>query len=352
MRPVAPDLLTELPLAPGAGRREAPSTSWTAMTRTIESAHLEIDVVVERVTRESTGVVSLTLVAADGAPLPQWHPGAHIDLVLPGGLLRQYSLCGRPDEPSWRVGILRDPAGRGGSAYVHQVLREGDVLLARGPRNNFPLVGAPAYLFIAGGIGVTPMLAMLRSVHAAGLPWRFLYGGRTREAMAFVDEVVAHGPDVVLWPEDTQGLLPLSAEIAAIGPDVAVYCCGPEPMIAAVEQTCADLGRPAPHVERFAPKQVDAQAAEQDRAFTVVLDSTGDRYEVPIGRTILEVLEGAGLDVDSSCREGVCGTCEKRILAGTVSHRDSLLSDEEQAANDCLMICVSRATSDELVLDL
>jgi ferredoxin-NADP reductase len=322
------------------------------MTRTIESAHLEIDVVVERVTHESTGVLSLTLAAADGTPLPEWHAGAHIDLVLPGDMVRQYSLCSRPDAPSWRVGILREVAGRGGSAYVHDTLREGDVLLARGPRNNFPLVDAPAYLFIAGGIGVTPMLAMLRAVHASGVPSRFLYGGRNLEAMAFVDEVVADGADVVLWPEDTHGWLPLLAEIKAIGPDAAVYCCGPEPMIVAVEKTCADLGRASPHVERFAPKEVDAEAAGQDRAFTVVLGGSGDRYEVPIGKTIIEVLEGAGLSIDSSCQEGVCGTCEKRILSGTVSHRDSLLSDEEKAANECMMICVSRATSDELVLDM
>ena len=142
------------------------------------------------------------------------------------------------------------------------------------------------------------------------------------------------------------------AEIEAAGPAAAVYCCGPEPLIAAVEQTCVALGRPEPFVERFAPKPVGAEGPGVDRAFTVVLNRSGDRYDVPVGQSIIEVLEGNGLSVDSSCQEGVCGTCETRIVAGTVDHRDSLLSDDEKAENEFMMICVSRATSDELVLDM
>jgi ferredoxin-NADP reductase len=322
------------------------------MSRNVEGGHEELHVVVERVATESTGVVSLTLAAAEGETLPDWHPGAHIDLVLPGDIVRQYSLCGQPDESSWRVGVLREPVSRGGSSYVHDHLKVGDRILVRGPRNHFPLVEAASYLFIAGGIGVTPMLAMLRSVHASGAPWRFLYGGRTRAGMAFVDEILAHGQNAVLWPEDTHGFLPLRAEIEAAGPAAAVYCCGPEPLIAAVEQTCGALGRPEPLVERFAPKPVGADGPGVDRAFTVVLNRSGDRYDVPIGQTIIEVLEGNGLFVDSSCQEGVCGTCETRIVSGTVDHRDSLLTDDEKAENEFMMICVSRATSDELVLDM
>jgi len=322
------------------------------MSRTTENAHLDLDVVVESVTTESTGVISLTLVAADGSALPEWHPGAHIDLVLSEDLIRQYSLCGMPDDPSWQVGVLREPAGRGGSAFVHDNIRAGDHVRVHGPRNNFLLLEAPSYLFIAGGIGVTPMLAMLRSVHKSGLPWRFLYGGRTLAGMAFVDEVLVHGSAAVLWPEDTHGFLPLRQEIEAVGADTAVYCCGPEPLIAAVEKVCLDLGRPAPHVERFAPKPVDESLVSQDREFTVVLNSTGARYPVPVGKSIIAVLEANDVYIDSSCQEGVCGTCEKRIISGTVSHRDSLLSDAEKAQNEFMMICVSRATSDELVLDM
>lgn len=322
------------------------------MSRNTEGGHDELDVIVEQVTTESTGVVSLSLLAVDGQTLPEWHPGAHIDLVLPNNIVRQYSLCSRPDESRWRVGVLREPVSRGGSAYVHDHLKVGDRLRVHGPRNNFPLVAAPSYLFIAGGIGVTPMLAMLQSVHAAGASWRFLYGGRTREGMAFVDEVIAHGESSVLWPQDTHGFLPLRAEIEAAGSTAAVYCCGPEPLIAAVEHTCAELGRPAPLVERFAPKPVAATDLGRERAFTVVLSRTGDRYEVPVGRSIIEVLESNGHFVDSSCQEGVCGTCETRIVAGTVDHRDSLLTDAEKVQNDYLMICVSRATSEELILDL
>jgi ferredoxin-NADP reductase len=319
------------------------------MAHTVESSHLETDVIVEAINRESSGVVSLTLVAADGAPLPRWQPGAHVDLVLPDGMIRQFSLCGPPGVATWRLGVLRETAGRGGSAYIHDRVQVGDRLHSRGPRNNFPLVDAPAYLFIAGGIGVTPMLAMLRSVHARDASWRFVYGGRTRAAMAFVDEVVAHGDAVVLWPEDERGLLPLADELRELGPDTAVYCCGPEPLIAAVEKMCAELGRPAPHVERFTAKAQEGEGTA-DREFTVVLNS-GERYEVPAGKTIIEVLEANGLEVESSCQEGVCGTCETRIIAGTVDHRDSLLSDDEKAENEFMMICVSRATSEELILD-
>lgn len=322
------------------------------MSRNVEGGHEELDIIVERVATESTGVVSLTLAAADGGTLPDWHPGAHIDLVLPGDIVRQYSLCGRPDASTWRVGVLREPVSRGGSVYVHDHVQDGDRILVRGPRNNFPLVEAPSYLFIAGGIGVTPMLPMLRAVHASGAPWRFLYGGRTREGMAFVDEVLSHGQSAVLWPEDTHGFLPLRAEIDAAGPAAAVYCCGPEPLIAAVEQTCVTLARPGPFVERFAPKPVGTDGPGVDRAFTVVLNRSGDRYDVPVGQSIIEVLEGHGLSVDSSCQEGVCGTCETRVVAGTVDHRDSLLTDDEKAENEFMMICVSRATSNELVLDM
>lgn len=325
------------------------------MTRAVEDAHAQVEVVVEAVEAVADGVVALTLRAKDAAPLPDWHPGAHLDLVLHDGdgveLVRQYSLCGSVGAPTWRVGVLREPAGRGGSRIVHDVVRTGDVLLARGPRNNFPLVDAPAYLFLAGGIGVTPMLPMLAEVVGRGVPWRFVYGGRTRSAMAFVDEVLAHGDGVVLVPQDTDGLLPLRAELTAAAPGTAVYCCGPEPLLVAVEQACAELGLPAPHLERFSPKEITADTGG-DRAFEVVLEQSGGRYEVPVGKSIIEVLEAAGVDVLSSCQEGVCGTCEQRILAGTVDHRDSLLSDQEKAENEFMMICVSRATSAELVLDM
>lgn len=322
------------------------------MSRVSESAHFELEVVVARVRKESATVVSLTLADPSGAALPEWHPGSHVDLVLTEDLMRPYSLCGRAEESTWRVGVLREPGSRGGSLYVHDHVREGDRLVVRGPRNNFPLVTAPSYLFIAGGIGVTPMLSMLRSVHAAGARWRFLYGGRTRDGMAFVDEVREHGDGVVIWPEDTHGFLPLREEIEALPPEAVVYCCGPEPLIAAVEAVCSASERAAPLVERFAPKQLDETPAGGDRAFTVVLNSSGERYEVPVGRSIIEVFEENGIYADSSCQEGVCGTCEKRVIAGTIDHRDSLLSEAEKAANEFMMICVSRGTSDEIVLDM
>ena len=322
------------------------------MNRVIESAHLDLEVVVETVVHESSSVVSLTLAASDGAPLPPWHAGSHIDVVLTDDLIRPYSLCGQQEAATWRVAVLREPAGRGGSAYVHDRVRAEDWLRIRGPRNNFPLVEAPSYLFVAGGIGITPLLPMLRAVQAAGHPWRLLYGGRTRAGMAFLDELEELGDGVVLWPEETRGLLPLRAELTGLDPGTAVYCCGPEPLIAAVETLCTELDRDPPHVERFAPKPVDVAQAGADRPFTVVLGGSGERYEVPAGRTIIEVFEENGVYTESSCQEGVCGTCEKRVLAGTIDHRDSLLSDAEKAANEFMMICVSRATGEEIVLDM
>src|SRR5262245_48929690 len=187
------------------------------------------------------GVALLTLTDPAGHDLPGWAPGAHIDLVLPEvGLIRHYSLCGDPDEGSaWRIGVLRQPAGRGGSAYVHDALRAGSLVEVRGPRNNFPLVDAERYLFVAGGIGITPILPMLKEVDARGRPWELLYGGRSRSSMAFLDELRPYGNRVRVHPRDEAGALPLPSVLGMPRPDTAVYCCGPEPLLTAVEDWCA-----------------------------------------------------------------------------------------------------------------
>jgi len=315
------------------------------------SATEEFDVVVLAIQPEAVDVVALEFGRRDGVPLPKWEPGAHVDLLLAPGLERQYSLCGDPFGATWRVAVLLEHEGRGGSARVHG-LSVADSLRVRGPRNHFPLVAAPGYLFIAGGIGITPIIPMIGQVERERLPWHLLYGGRRRESMAFIGLLGKYDDLVTLRPQDEYGLLELEQAIDGLAVGEALYCCGPEPLITAVEQICVQLSLPRPHVERFAPKAIDPAKAAGDRAFDVVIDSTGMTYRVQADESIMEVLERNGFDIDYSCREGICGTCETYVLEGEITHRDSVLSGDEQDAQDTMMICVSRAAYDRLVLDL
>jgi ferredoxin-NADP reductase len=234
--------------------------------------------------------------------------------------------------------------------YVHDQLAVGDVVRVRGPRNNFPLEPSPRYLFIAGGIGITPLLPMIATADAAGADWQLVYGGRQRSSMAFLDELARHGDRVLVRPQDETGLLDLDGLLATPQADTRVYCCGPEPLLAAVEQRCAGWPPGSLHVERFSPRPPGAPARLE--AFEVVLARSELTVDVPPDRSILEVVEDAGIPVLSSCAEGTCGTCETAVLEGLPDHRDSVLSEEERAANDCMMICVSRSCSSRLVLDL
>jgi len=323
--------------------------------RTPPHVERELDLVLERKETVAWGVVRLTLRHPDGQSLPAWQPGAHIDLALAGGLVRQYSLCGDPRDTSiLQVAVLREQAGRGGSRYVHDDLAEGQPVRVRGPRNHFPLVDAKRYLFIAGGIGITPILPMLAEVAAWGRDWRLVYGGRTRSSMAFRDELESRYPGhVAIHPQDEHGLLDLPALLAgpaADAGDTAVYCCGPEALLTAVEQHCTSWPAGALHVERFAPKA--GMAGGRPEAFEVELAQTGTVLQVPAGRSILEIVEDSGVAVLSSCQEGTCGTCETAVLSGRPDHRDSVLTDEERQAGDLMMICVSRSCSPRLVLDL
>ena len=296
------------------------------------------------------GVRTLVLEPAGAEPLPAWQPGAHVDLLLPDGTVRQYSLCGDPaDRTAYRVGVLREPAGRGGSAWVHDACREGLELQVDGPRNHFALVPSPRYLFIAGGIGITPLLPMLAQAERAGADWRLLYGGRTRASMAFTGELAAYGERVELWPQDERGLLPLRRELRAPRGDTAVYCCGPGPLLDAVEQECVLWPVRALHVERFAPREVPPPV--RDEPFEVELARSGTTLTVDLGTTVLEAMRAAGVAVLSSCRLGTCGTCETRVLAGVPDHRDSVLDQAQREAGDTMYPCVSRSCTDRLVLD-
>ncbi|MBN6040285.1 PDR/VanB family oxidoreductase [Amycolatopsis sp. 195334CR] len=297
----------------------------------------------------SDGVVAVTLAHPDGVRLPDWTPGAHIDVVLANGLSRQYSLCGdRWDAHHYRIGVLREPSGSGGSAYVHDHLAVGDRVAIGGPRNNFPMVPARRYLFIAGGIGITPMLPMVRQAVLVGADWHLLYGGRTRASMAFTGELACHGDRVTVVPQDERGLLDLAAWLPEPAADVKVYCCGPAPLLAAVEARCADWPPGLLRTERFVPAVLPEPV--RNEPFDVELRRSGRCVTVARGQSVLDAVRSAGVPVLSSCRTGTCGTCETAVLAGAPDHRDSITDD--RGRGDRMFPCVSRSLTDRLVLDL
>lgn len=312
-----------------------------------------LTVVVSEKVAAAENVLSLKLRSTTGGPLPVWSPGAHVDLILPDTATRQYSLCGDPlERDTYRLGVLRDPQGRGSSMYVHDRLGVGDVVALGGPRNHFSLVTADRYVFIAGGIGITPILPMLLEAERAGADWNLVYGGRTRASMAFLEELAVFGDRVAVWPQDELGLLDLEGLLSTPTEGKLVYCCGPEPLLRAVEQRC-EQGWPSGsvHVERFSPKAAQTDGTN-DGQFEVFLSRSGIALNVSGDQTVLEALRQVGISVPSSCAEGLCGTCETAVLEGRPDHRDSVLSSEEQEANDCMMLCVSRALSPRLVLDI
>lgn len=323
------------------------------MSRSTDQEH-ELTLRVDGLDEPADGVRVLELRRPDGGELPPWTPGAHVDLELDEGLVRQYSLCGSPsDRDRWRVAVLREPEGRGGSSWVHDKLAVGDTVAVRGPRNHFPLVPAPRYVFVAGGIGITPLLPMIAAADAAGADWRLEYGGRSRRSMCFAGELsAAYGDRVRLHPQDEVGHLPLGEVLAGPADDELVYCCGPEPLLRAVEERCADRGPGTLHLERFSPRE-QADSSD-DEAFEVELADSGRVLAVPADTSVLRTLEDAGVDILSSCTEGTCGTCETGVLGGRVDHRDSLLTPEERDAHDVMFVCVSRAERGcpRLVLDL
>lgn len=300
----------------------------------------------------ATGVTELILENADGSPLPGWEPGSHIDLRLGPDLVRQYSLCGSTDDQRrWRVAVLREPESRGGSAALCERVQVGDILLATGPRNHFELQPSARYLFIAGGIGITPIIPMVEEARRGGADWRLVFGGRTEASMAYRTEVRGDDQDRVLeWPQDRCGLIDLDALLAEPRPDTQIYCCGPEPLIAAVEAKSSHWPHGALHVERFAPRPAEEQAT--NGSFEIELVDSDAVLVVPPNMSILEVVDQAGIYVLSNCEEGTCGTCQTTVLGGVPDHRDSILDEDERLANDTMMICVSRSLSSRLVLDL
>jgi ferredoxin-NADP reductase len=253
------------------------------------------------------------------------------------------------DRQHYRIAVLNEEFSTGGSRYVHEVLRPGELVEIGGPRNHFALVEAEQYVFVAGGIGITPLLPMIRAVSAAGRPWRLAYGGRRRASMAFLDELAGYGDRVSVWAADEVGLIDLEAVVGPPQEGVAVYCCGPEPLLAAVEAQCAPWPKGALHIERFKAKPREDIDPETERSFDIVLERSQLRVPVPADRTALDALDDAGVEVPNACRDGVCGSCEITVLAGVPDHRDSVLQPDHTRS---IMLCVSRARSSELVLDL
>ncbi|ALJ22267.1 PDR/VanB family oxidoreductase [Microbacterium sp. No. 7] len=325
-----------------------------------EAPDLAPDAIVVRIAerrRLTDRIDEFVLVAADGAPLPAWTPGAHIDLGLPGGpglsngLVRQYSLCSDPgDLASYRVAIDRRDDGRGGSRAARAALTPGSETWISPPRNHFPLVRALQYVFVAAGVGITPILALAAEARRSGRPWRVIYTARSRDDLAYGDVLRAWAPDrVTLHASRADGRLALDRELAGLPRGTAVYACGPAGLLDDVEAACAQQPAVDAFVERFSQRSLDTR---EDRPFEVSLALSGATFRVPPGCSVLEAVERRGVVVPSSCREGMCGTCETGVVSGEVDHRDSVLTPEERAENESMMICVSRCASGRLVLEL
>ena len=317
-----------------------------------------IEVVVASITHAAEGINIWDFRRADGGDLPPFTAGAHVDLRLSNGLVRSYSLCNSQDERHrYVVAINRDPASRGGSTFIHDTLRAGDRMKITPPRNNFPLIeDAPQTVLIAGGIGITPIWSMIQRLESLGRSWELHYSARVRQACAFraeLERLEARRCGRVHFNFDREPgghMTDLDALIARVPSDTHLYCCGPVPMLASFEAACKRAARPqaSVHVEYFTSRDVAAATG----GFLVVLKRTGKNIEVPAGSTILDALLANGIDTAFSCTDGICGTCETRVLEGIPDHRDAVLSPSERTSNKTMMICCSGSKTDKLVLDL
>jgi len=292
--------------------------------------------------------VELVLVRPDGADLPRWEPGAHVDLHLPDGLTRQYSLCGEPDDGrSWTVCVHRAPNSRGGSSTVHAELQVGRTVDVGTPRNHFPLEDSDHYVFIAGGIGVTPLVPMATEAARRGATVEFHLGGRTTAHLAYLDRLARLGlARFVTYAERDEGRLPVGPIMS--GARGLVYCCGPAGLIEAVRHAALDRPGVGVRWEAFTPPE----SSTEPTAFDVELRQSGLTVRVATDQSILDVVTAAGVFVPTSCEEGTCGSCETRVIAGRPDHRDAITQHDDPAADEYMMVCVSRSRDPLLVLDL
>lgn len=302
---------------------------------------------------EAKGIISVELSPTDGAHFEPFTAGSHIDLHLPNGLLRSYSLLNSPeDKDRYLLGILLDRNSTGGSAYIHNELKVGQQIKISKPRNNFALDETANHtVLVAGGIGITPIYCMLVRLLSLGHSVELVYCARSRAEAAYIKEL--EKLDVkITWHFDNEAAAAPNLEkyLAGQAKEVHFYCCGPTAMIDAFESACQQLGYQHVHVERFVAKNTGTTVEEHD--YVVELAKSGMTLDVPAGSSLLEVIENAGVLVNTACRQGVCGACETKVLAGQPEHRDSVLSPRQKAANNVMMVCVSGCKSDKLVLDL
>ena len=316
----------------------------------------QLTVKVLRRTQEAEGIVAFELARPDGAALPAFSAGSHIDVQLPGGVTRQYSLCNdAAEQHRYRIAVLRDPASRGGSNAMHDTVKEGDTLTISEPRNHFPLVHAGKTLLFAGGIGVTPLLCMAQRLAAIGADFEMHYSTRSPERTAFRQEIAGSpfAARVQFHHDDGEAAqkLDLARMLGQPAPGTHLYVCGPTGYIDFVVNTAKGLGWPAEqiHLEYFGAA---AQDTSGDRAFQVKVASSGATYDIPAGETVVQALGKHGIEIMVSCEQGVCGTCITRVLEGECDHRDMYFTDEEKAKNDQFTPCCSRAKTPLLVLDL
>jgi vanillate O-demethylase ferredoxin subunit len=323
----------------------------------MSTAAPSLKVRVQSRTVEAQDIVSFELVSADGKPLPAFSAGSHIDVPAAPGITRQYSLCNAPGEPDrYQIAVLREPASRGGSAGMHERLKVGDVIEISAPRNHFPLAHeATKSLLLAGGIGVTPILCMAERLSAVGADFEMHYCTRSRERMAFAGRIgrSSFANHVRLHFDDgpQEQKLDLPALLATPQTGTHLYVCGPKGFMDAVLGTARERGWPAAqlHCEYFS---AEVPHSISDQSFEVQIASTGQIIIVPKDKTVVQALTEAGVEVQTSCEQGVCGTCLTRVLEGVPDHKDMYLTPEEQAANDQFTPCCSRAKSARLVLDL
>ncbi|MEV0294201.1 PDR/VanB family oxidoreductase [Nocardia sp. NPDC050710] len=319
----------------------------------VDDRRLALVVTERRIEAHDQDVVSLRLEAPNRRELPAWRPGAHLDLELPSGRLRQYSLCGDPaDTRAYRIAVRRIPDGGGGSVEVHDALPVGTPILVRGPRNAFPFA-VPGYgssaarvHFVAGGIGITPILPMARLAQRLGLDWSMVYTGRSRDTIPFLDEIAGFGDRVIVRTDDEHGLPDAAALLPEVGTDTAVYCCGPVPMITAIADTVREMRGVELHSERFSPPPI-----VDGKPFEIEIADTGEVFEVPADKSALDAILQRRPDRPYSCRQGFCRTCKVRVLAGEPEHRETVLTADEHAAGE-MLVCVSRSEGGRLVLDL
>lgn len=315
---------------------------------------------VQQMTWEAEGVVSVRLARIESdAPLPPWSPGAHIDVYVPDGTTRQYSLCGDPsDRTAYQIAVLREPESRGGSSFIHDALRVGDRLLVTRPKHHFNLEDASFHALVAGGIGITPIMTFAEELERSGRPYSLTYGGRTADSMAFRARLAALADTTTLLAEDVDGRPDLEAVLRDLPDGGLVYVCGPLPLLRAVETAAEAVLGPDQDVVRFelfsraGVEVTEASPPIDGETYELVLAQTGHTLRLKPDTNILDTVLALGVEVENDCRDGICGSCTTRVLAGTVDHRDLVLTKKEQAAMDQMMICCSKPTSERLELDL